>query len=228
VGAKFGELEGKLDKIVDIEKIGSAKQDTKDNALYYPAKSLSDRSCAVVFNSGVMLKEKAGTLIDSFDEVFRMNMHPIAGFEDYVGSKTTYQALQFFPMHFNQCKCLPHVNKGKCSAAELFADSNYSGVEGLSFLNSKHETKYHHDRTREVYDMCRKRHPKWILVNSSFSAKCAYLFLGLVGWAQRCDLLVLCSFTFILFVLLFLSLMYKVRVRSACHGTNGALLVCLQ
>jgi hypothetical protein len=177
--AKFGDLEGQVDQIVDIENVGQTKEDAKDSMLHSSTPYLRNSSCAIVFNSGVMLKEKTGSLIDTFDAVFRMNMHPIAGFEDYVGSKTTYQVLQFFPMHFSkgmpQCKCsaAEFQNMGKCSAAELFAGSNCSGVEGLSFLNSKQSTENHHDRTREVYDVCRKRHLKWTLQNSSFSARCS-------------------------------------------------------
>ena len=48
------------------------------------------RRCAVVGNSGVVLLKEYGKEIDEHDAVFRLNMAPIRGFEDYVGSKTTF------------------------------------------------------------------------------------------------------------------------------------------
>jgi len=42
----------------------------------------------LVGNSGEALKSKAGTLIDSFNVVVRMNDFAIFGYEDFVGSKT--------------------------------------------------------------------------------------------------------------------------------------------
>ena len=46
-------------------------------------------SCAVVSNSGEILRTKMGAEIDDHDAVFRINYPPTEKFEEYVGSKTT-------------------------------------------------------------------------------------------------------------------------------------------
>ena len=43
----------------------------------------------MIFSSGALLKHKDGAFIDTFDQVLRINHIPTAGFEDYVGAKTT-------------------------------------------------------------------------------------------------------------------------------------------
>jgi hypothetical protein len=52
---------------------------------------LSYATCAVVGNSGVMLLAAAGSEIDGHDAVIRMNLAPVRGFEEHVGSRTTFQ-----------------------------------------------------------------------------------------------------------------------------------------
>lgn len=48
------------------------------------------RKCAVVGNSGNLLKSKYGALIDSHSVVFRMNKAVTVGFEEDVGNRTTH------------------------------------------------------------------------------------------------------------------------------------------
>ncbi|RLN24652.1 hypothetical protein C2845_PM07G29330 [Panicum miliaceum] len=48
------------------------------------------RSCAVVGNSGILLRANHGALIDSHDAVFRLNNARIAGYAAHVGSKTNF------------------------------------------------------------------------------------------------------------------------------------------
>lgn len=55
------------------------------------------RSCALVSNSGALLLERRGVQIDTHDAVFRLNDGPTAGFEPYVGTKTTVRVLS--PAH---------------------------------------------------------------------------------------------------------------------------------
>jgi len=47
--------------------------------------------CAVVSNSGEVLRSKMGAEIDAHDAVFRINYPPTEKFEEYVGSKTTIE-----------------------------------------------------------------------------------------------------------------------------------------
>lgn len=49
------------------------------------------RRCAVVGNSGIVLRHKNGARVDEHDAVIRLNDAPTVGFEDYVGSKTTFR-----------------------------------------------------------------------------------------------------------------------------------------
>jgi hypothetical protein len=49
------------------------------------------KSCAVVSNSGELLRQKVGAEIDEHDAVFRINYPPTVNFEEYVGSKTTVE-----------------------------------------------------------------------------------------------------------------------------------------
>ncbi|XP_055076486.2 CMP-N-acetylneuraminate-beta-galactosamide-alpha-2,3-sialyltransferase 1-like [Misgurnus anguillicaudatus] len=51
------------------------------------------RTCAVVGNSGNLLKSHYGKLIDSHDFVLRINMGPTKGYEQDVGSKTTHRII---------------------------------------------------------------------------------------------------------------------------------------
>lgn len=48
------------------------------------------RKCAVVGNSGNLLRSKYGALIDSHSTVIRMNKAVMRGYEQYVGNRTTH------------------------------------------------------------------------------------------------------------------------------------------
>lgn len=53
------------------------------------AVSLGLGSCAVVTNSGALLRHEYGAEIDAHDHVIRFNWAPTSGFEKWVGHKTT-------------------------------------------------------------------------------------------------------------------------------------------
>ena len=61
--------------------------------LYDEDPGLSYATCAIVGNSGVTLLASAGSEIDEHDAVIRMNLAPVRGFEDHVGSRTTFQVV---------------------------------------------------------------------------------------------------------------------------------------
>eukprot|EP00873_Tetraselmis_striata_P008616 jgi/Tetstr1/428880/TSEL_018860.t1 len=70
------------------------------------------RTCAVVGNSGMLLKgERLGAVIDSADAVFRINFAPTRTFEKYVGSKTTFDVVN---LHHTEM-----LLEGKHKAARL-------------------------------------------------------------------------------------------------------------
>jgi len=48
------------------------------------------KTCAVVGNSGVLLKSRQGREIDEHEKVFRINYAPTAGYEEDVGSRTDF------------------------------------------------------------------------------------------------------------------------------------------
>jgi len=50
-------------------------------------------SCAVVGNSGLLLNSQYGAEIDSREAVFRINYAPTHGYEQYVGSRTTFDVV---------------------------------------------------------------------------------------------------------------------------------------
>lgn len=63
-------------------------------------RSVGCRRCAVVGNSGNLKESSYGPQIDSHDFVLRMNKAPTAGFEAYVGSKTTHHLV--YPESFRE------------------------------------------------------------------------------------------------------------------------------
>ena len=67
------------------------------NTTQKPPSSRRDklRTCAVVYSSGVLLKEERGKDIDAHDAVFRINVPPTHPYEAHVGRKTTYNVVHF-------------------------------------------------------------------------------------------------------------------------------------
>ncbi|XP_062207524.1 sialyltransferase-like protein 1 [Phragmites australis] len=69
-------------------------------------------SCAVVGNSGILLRANHGALIDSHDAVFRLNNARISGFAAHVGSKTNFSFINSNILHLCArrpgCFCHPY------------------------------------------------------------------------------------------------------------------------
>lgn len=55
--------------------------------------NLSFKSCAVVHSSGIMANSSLGSVIDSYDGVFRLDADPTSGHEDDVGEKTSVRVV---------------------------------------------------------------------------------------------------------------------------------------
>ncbi|KAJ4972364.1 hypothetical protein NE237_005463 [Protea cynaroides] len=84
---------------------------------HYGLPDSNDRygSCAVVGNSGILLKTEYGELIDRHDFVIRLNNAWTKGFESHVGSKTNLSFVNSNILHFcarrPNCYCHPYGGK---------------------------------------------------------------------------------------------------------------------
>ncbi|KQK10682.1 sialyltransferase-like protein 1 isoform X1 [Brachypodium distachyon] len=78
--------------------------------------SLRDRipSCAVVGNSGILLRDSHGALIDSHAAVFRLNNARVSGYSAHVGAKTNLSFINSNILHLCArrpgCFCHPYGN----------------------------------------------------------------------------------------------------------------------
>ncbi|KAJ3677956.1 hypothetical protein LUZ60_001759 [Juncus effusus] len=70
------------------------------------------KSCAVVGNSGILLKSENGDLIDSHELVIRLNNARISGYRRHVGSKTNFSFINSNILHLcsrrKGCFCHPY------------------------------------------------------------------------------------------------------------------------
>ena len=96
----------------------------------FSKETLSQSSCAVVFNSGTLLKKHYGIDIDSYDYVIRFNMHPIKGYEKYVGTRTDIQVIHF-----------PRGKPPEKSNGIQFAKLNDPNILGLTFFVADYDEK---------------------------------------------------------------------------------------
>ena len=110
-------------------------------------------------------------------QVIRINMISTEGFERFVGSRSTIQAVTFHPPHYDRDRCTCRAEAAiagertnvviadanavvaGCSPAELLADSTDEDVVGLSFEITQLEYA-----TKPAFNMCVKEHPKWVLM----------------------------------------------------------------
>ncbi|XP_070579460.1 alpha-N-acetylgalactosaminide alpha-2,6-sialyltransferase 5-like isoform X2 [Ptychodera flava] len=94
--------EGKLSPEETVGKAGKSQAKQDGSLSGYVAVSNITRHlkykcgrCAIVSNSGQILKRKAGHEIDENDCVIRMNDSPVPGFEEDVGAKTHLRIISF-------------------------------------------------------------------------------------------------------------------------------------
>ncbi|KAI5084199.1 hypothetical protein GOP47_0000368 [Adiantum capillus-veneris] len=79
--------------------------------------------CAIVGNSGDLIKMKLGKEIDQYDAVVRNNGAPVENYTDYVGRKTTFRLL----------------NRGSAKALDKVAALDGSGKEVLIIKTTIHD-----------------------------------------------------------------------------------------
>ncbi|GAB4845785.1 Sialyltransferase-like protein 2 [Ancistrocladus abbreviatus] len=87
---------------------------------YYPRQF---GRCAVIGNSGDLLKTRFGKEIDDYDAVFRENGAPIQNYTDYVGTKSTFRLL----------------NRGSAKALDKVAELYDAGKEVLIIKTTIHD-----------------------------------------------------------------------------------------
>lgn len=109
-------------------------------------------SCAIVLNSGVLLKHTDGPQIDSYDWQIRFNMLSIKDFEDYVGAKTTHQIVHFSAV------------KGK-TPGRIFSEMNDERIIGVTFPWQRKEIAGY-DRWKT------KTKSKWIMPSKNYISDC--------------------------------------------------------
>ncbi|CAH9147097.1 unnamed protein product [Cuscuta epithymum] len=104
--------------------------------------------CAVIGNSGDLLKTKFGKEIDSFDAVFRENGAPIQNYTEYVGSKSTFRLL----------------NRGSAKALDKVAELYDAGKEALIIKTTVHDIM--NQMIREVPIV----NPVYLMLGASFGS----------------------------------------------------------
>lgn len=71
----------------------------------HPKSGIFGSSCAVVLNSADLLENEYGEIIDSYDDVLRVNLAPSKGYEKHVGYRTTLRFISGSrgePLYFNE------------------------------------------------------------------------------------------------------------------------------
>lgn len=97
-------------------------------------------SCAVVSNSGAMLERRLGPEIDGHGVVFRFNDGPTAGFEEHVGSKTTFR------FGWNTCNAAGH-----CKTSGALSDAPAIWPSAFAGFYPKAVKQAHQDVMAELY-----------------------------------------------------------------------------
>lgn len=97
------------------------------------------RSCAVVGNSGILLKTNLGKAIDSHEFVIRLNNARIGGFERFVGSKTSLSFINSNILHLcsrrGGCFCHPY---GETVPIMMYMSQPVHFLD-YAFCNSSHK-----------------------------------------------------------------------------------------
>lgn len=130
--------------------------------------------CAVIGNSGDLLKNKFGEEIDSYDAVVRENGAPIENFTEYVGTKSTFRLL----------------NRGSAKALDKVAELYDKGKEVLIIKTTIHDIM--NKMIREVPIL----NPIYLMLGASFGSAAKGTGLKALEFALSiCDTVDMYGFT---------------------------------
>ncbi|CAA2939126.1 sialyltransferase 2 [Olea europaea subsp. europaea] len=130
--------------------------------------------CAVIGNSGDLLKTKFGNEIDRYDAVVRENGAPIENFTEYVGAKSTFRLL----------------NRGSAKALDKVAELYDKGKEVLIVKTTIHDVMS--KMIREVPIL----NPVYLMLGSSFGSAAKGTGLKALEFAlSMCDTVDMYGFT---------------------------------
>ncbi|GMH23465.1 hypothetical protein Nepgr_025308 [Nepenthes gracilis] len=142
-----------------------------DQSPYYPRQF---GHCAVIGNSGDLLKTKFGKEIDGYDAVFRENGAPIQNYTEYVGTKSTFRLL----------------NRGSAKALDKVAELYDAGKEVLIIKTTIHDS---------ISKMIREvpiRNPVYLMLGASFGSAAKGTGLKALEFALSiCDTVDMYGFT---------------------------------
>ncbi|XP_052176102.1 sialyltransferase-like protein 2 isoform X4 [Diospyros lotus] len=130
--------------------------------------------CAVVGNSGDLLKTRFGKEIDGYEAVFRENGAPIQNYTDYVGTKSTFRLL----------------NRGSAKALDKVAELYDAGKEVLIIKTTIHDIM--NKMIREIPI----QNPVYLMLGASFGSAAKGTGLKALEFALSiCDTVDMYGFT---------------------------------
>ncbi|KAL0415594.1 UNVERIFIED_CONTAM: Sialyltransferase-like protein 2 [Sesamum latifolium] len=130
--------------------------------------------CAVIGNSGDLLKTKFGQEIDSYDAIVRENGAPIENFTEYVGTRSTFRLL----------------NRGSAKALDKVAELYDRGKEVLIVKTTIHDIMSKMIREIPI------RNPVYLMLGASFGSAAKGTGLKALEFAlSMCDTVDMYGFT---------------------------------
>ncbi|KAK3250889.1 glycosyltransferase 29 protein [Cymbomonas tetramitiformis] len=151
-------------------------------------------TCAVVGNSGMLLKRRQGAEIDSHDAVLRINLAVTKGYEVYVGTKTTFD-FSNHPNAENAVKKVQFLRNGHLMPADRTVpvrhviDAAYSGThhgEAATLGTVTNSTlvlfeSIHRSSRRHLYERALDHFPTTKIVSPDFILAASHL------WEQKAN-----------------------------------------
>ncbi|KAL5543820.1 hypothetical protein UlMin_007604 [Ulmus minor] len=155
-------------KTLCIEKLSLVLPETPP---YFPRQF---GRCAVIGNSGDLLKTKFGKEIDTYDAVFRENGAPIQNYTDHVGRKSTFRLL----------------NRGSAKALDKVIELDESRKEALIIKTTIH------DIMNQMIQEIPIKNPVYLMLGTSFGSAAKGTGLKAIEFALSiCDSVDMYGFT---------------------------------